>query len=136
MTFMMPTMMLIMNCHYRSDCVDWWHIGVDGNNAGWRYDGIYPVYDADHHGILNDLYDFRYAAKSSVAATRVEEVLKRDKASTIQSKKNIWRRRLRRSYISIMYRSVSDGAEEDVLHDISFTASREDNSHYRKYRKW
>ena len=43
-------------------------VAADGERiagyAGWRYDGIYSVYDADYYGIPDDLYDFDHASKS------------------------------------------------------------------------
>ena len=55
MTFMMPVMMLIMNgltvlIVYRRS----W--GGCGQCAGGKYDGLYPVRDADHHGVPDDFH--------------------------------------------------------------------------------
>lgn len=64
MTFMMPIMMLIMNgisvlimcirCKRNQRRTD----------AGRRYDGVYPVYDADYYGIPYDMHVVGYASKS------------------------------------------------------------------------
>ena len=60
MTFMMPAMMLIMNGI--SILIVW--VGAHGVDGGWRYDGIYPVHDANHYGVPYDLHDLYYASKS------------------------------------------------------------------------
>ena len=65
MTFMMPTMMLVMNGI--TVLIVWvgGHSINDGAMQVRRYDGIYPVCNADYYVIPYDLYDFGYASKSS-----------------------------------------------------------------------
>ena len=65
MTFMMPTMMLIMNC---ITVLIVWIGGYSVNDGAMQvgdYDGIYPVYNADYYGIPDDLYDLSHASESS-----------------------------------------------------------------------
>ena len=63
MTFMMPVMMLIMN---GVSVLIMWNgaHGIDeGTDAGRRYDGFHPVYDADHHGIPDAVHALYHASQ-------------------------------------------------------------------------
>ena len=64
MTFMMPIMMLIMNGISVLDHVVRCKRNQRRTDAGRRYDGVYPVYDADYYGIPYDMHVVGYASKS------------------------------------------------------------------------
>ena len=91
-------------------------------DAGRRYDGIYPVYDADYHGILMLCMLSIMLPRAAVAADRVEEILTsktiirdpKKPAAFSGEKRGI----LEFDHVSFCY----PGADEEVLHDITFTA--------------
>ena len=120
---MMPAMMLIMNGV--TVLIIWVgaHQVAQRQHAGGRHDGFHAVCHADRVLLPDALDHVHHPAARSVSADRIADVLETEPHH--QGPAKLPGSSRRRSRATIEFRNVTfryPGAEEDVLHDISFTA--------------